>query len=112
MPRVTVVPAPAIVMPPMVLLEIAMTPGVPVPAKIPVNCALAPAPVQVMLPVAAELPIVLPVVVPMFIDPATAEMPALIVDVEDVEMLMFRIVLFCRLDGVVVPADIRMPINV
>ena len=93
-PRRTVVPAPATVMPPMVLFEIAITPGVPVPAKIPVSCAPAPAPVQTMLPVAAVLPIVFPVVVPIFIEPLTAAIPALTVDVDEVEIEMFLIVLF------------------
>ena len=88
-PRNEFVPAPAMVMAPTLLLEIVIAPGVPVPARIPEKDAPAPAPVQVMFPVPVVAPIVLPVVVPIFMEPVTAEIPALIVDADDVEILMF-----------------------
>ena len=51
-------------------------------------------------------------VVPILIEPVTAEIAALIDEVDEVVLLMFLIVLFCRLDTVAVPTDIRIPINV
>ena len=99
------------VIPPTVLFEIAITPGVPVPARMPVSVEPA-APVQRMLPVADELPMVFPVTVPTLIEPVTTEIPEFTVEVDEVETAKLRITLFWTLLGVAVPTDSRMPIKV
>jgi hypothetical protein len=99
-------------MPPMVLLEIFITPGVPVPAKMPVNCAAVPAPVQSMLPVADWSPMVLAVVLPTLIEPVTAEIAVLMVEVVEVERERFFMVFPWMFEAVVVPTLILIPIQV
>ena len=97
------------VMPPIVLLAMAITPGVPVPADMPLNKEAAPVSLIVMLPVAVPLPIVFPVVVPQLNDPVVSEIPCWDVLVLDVVRFMFAIVFPCKLVAVVVPTDNWMP---
>ena len=65
----------ATAIPPMVLLDTLMAPGVPVPTRIPENTGDVDVVVcvNVTLPVAEVLPSVLPVVLPILNEPVTAE---------------------------------------
>ena len=80
-----------VLIPPIILLEIFIMTGDPVPASIPVNDGdvLIPLFTKVMLPFTDWLPIVFAVVFPTLIDPVTAEIPALIVEVDEEEILIF-----------------------
>ena len=73
MPLILVVPAPVTVIPPIVLFEMLIVAGVPVPAIIPEKIAPAPLVLKVTLPVTDWLPKVFAVTVPQLNAPVTNE---------------------------------------
>lgn len=78
---------------------------------IPVNNAPLPVPLQVILPVLDMSPIVFPVTVPIFTEPEVTDIPELTDEVVEVEIEILAIVFPCKLEGVVVPQDIRIPMK-
>jgi len=115
MPRIFTEPVPefATAIPPMVLLDTLMAPGVPVPTMIPENTGAVDVVVcvNVTLPVEDVLPSVLPVVFPILKEPVTAEISDCAVDVLADVTAMLRMVFPCIEVGVVAPTVACMPRN-